>query len=104
MKTLSVLLMAMTGGLSMTEMAQAQTWNQLVDRYFDEGVYYFNPSAATQTGFHNRDGELEDLSGGGVRKQITVLREFEKEVNAFGCGKRIRISIRGPPAMRFSSS
>ena len=83
MKTLSVLLMAMTGGLSMTEMAQAQTWNQLVDRYFDEGVYYFNPSAATQTGFHNRDGELEDLSGGGVRKQITVLREFEKEVKAF---------------------
>ncbi len=47
---------------SVSSTANAQDWNRLVDRYFDEAVYPFNPSAATSAGFHQWDTALEDYS------------------------------------------
>jgi hypothetical protein len=64
-------------------MAGAQTWDKLVDRYFDEAVFPYNPSAATQAGFHNWDDRLENLSVEAVHRQTGILRLFEKEVTAF---------------------
>ncbi|MDQ1470581.1 MAG: hypothetical protein QOJ99_2061 [Bryobacterales bacterium] len=64
-------------------MAGAQTWDKLVDRYFDEAVFPYNPSAATQAGFHNWDDRLENLSAEAVHRQTGILRQFEKEVTAF---------------------
>jgi uncharacterized protein (DUF885 family) len=69
--------------LTATAMAHAQTWNKLVDRYFDEAVFSYNPSSATQVGLHNRDGQLEDYSASAIRQQAAALRRFEKEVTAF---------------------
>ena len=43
-----------------------QSWDALVDRFFDEAVFPFNPSAATISGFHQYDAMLEDYSRGGV--------------------------------------
>jgi uncharacterized protein (DUF885 family) len=63
--------------------AETQNWDRLVDRYFDEGVFRYSPSSATQAGFHYRDNELEDLSAAGIHQQVAVLREFEKEFTAF---------------------
>ncbi|MES1257495.1 MAG: DUF885 domain-containing protein [Acidobacteriota bacterium] len=76
MKTFAAIFLAVTG------MADAQTWNQLVDRYFDEAVFRYNPSAATQAGLHAWDGQLEDFSAAAIRQQAVVLRRFEKEVEA----------------------
>jgi uncharacterized protein (DUF885 family) len=63
--------------------AETQSWDRLVDRYFDEGVFRYSPSSATQAGFHYRDNELEDLSAAAIHQQVAVLREFEKEFTAF---------------------
>ena len=62
---------------------KAQTWDRLVDRYFDEAVFRYNPSAATSNGFHNFDTALEDYSQNAVRQQIALLGQFEREINAF---------------------
>src|SRR3954468_22619469 len=67
----------------LANMVAAQTWDKLVDRYFDEGVFPYNPSSATQAGFHNWDNRLDDLSADSIRQQIATLRQFEKDVTAF---------------------
>jgi uncharacterized protein (DUF885 family) len=63
--------------------ANAQDWNKLVDRYFNEGVYPFSPSAATSAGFHQWDSALEDFSAAAVARQADMLRRFEREVSAY---------------------
>jgi uncharacterized protein (DUF885 family) len=70
-------------GLMATGIAGAQGWDKLVDRYFDEAVFPFNPSAATSSGFHRWDSVLEDYSAPAVAKHAEVLRRFEREVSAF---------------------
>ena len=54
------------------------SFGQLVDRYFD---FYFqtNPTAATQTGFHQYDTKLEDYSRSAVEAEVTGLTKFRKE-------------------------
>ena len=41
-------------------MMSAQTWDALVDSYFDEAVFPFSPTSAVQDGFHAYDAQLED--------------------------------------------
>ena len=50
-------------------------FGKLVDQYFD---FYFqtNPTAATQAGFHQYDGKLEDYSPGGVDSEVAGLLKF----------------------------
>jgi uncharacterized protein (DUF885 family) len=69
--------------LTMAGTAGAQSWDKLVDRYFDEAVFKYNPSSATSNGFHNFDSALEDYSQSAVRQQVAVLGQFEREINAF---------------------
>jgi len=73
----AILLLAVAG------MTEAQTWDKLVDRYFDEAVFKYNPSAATSSGFHNYDGALEDYSQAAVQRQTAVMNRFEREIAAF---------------------
>ena len=70
--------------------ADAQDWNRLVDRYFDEAVFPYNPSSATSTGFHQWDTKLEDYSAATVRRHADILRGFEREVSAFPAGQMDR--------------
>jgi hypothetical protein len=67
-------------------MAQGQTpqsWDALVDRFFDQADFHFNPSAGTSAGFHQYDAMLEDFSAGSIRRQIDVLKQYEREVSGF---------------------
>lgn len=57
-------------------------YRALVDRYFDEYYFKFNPSSGTQAGFHQYDAKLEDYSRAGLQKQISVLKQFKAEFEA----------------------
>jgi Bacterial protein of unknown function (DUF885) len=66
-----------------TAMAQTQNWDGLVDRFFDQADFHFNPSGGTSAGFHQYDTQLEDYSLKTLRQHAVVLRQFEREVSAF---------------------
>jgi uncharacterized protein (DUF885 family) len=63
--------------------ADAQNWDQLVDRFFDQGYYRFNPSQGTSDGFHQYDGQLEDFSRPAIDEEIRVLHQFEHDFESF---------------------
>ena len=73
--------------LMIAEAVHAQTWDSLVDRYFNESVFPANPSAATTNGFHQWDAKLEDFSNSAREKQISVLHRYEREISAFPAAK-----------------
>jgi len=66
---------------------QTQSWDALVDRFFDQADFRFNPSAGTSAGFHQYDGELEDFSLDSIRQQTIVLKRYEREVRDFPVSK-----------------
>jgi uncharacterized protein (DUF885 family) len=68
-------------------MAQAQQWDALVDRFFDQADFHFNPSSATSAGFHQYDAQLEDFTGANIQRQIATLHKFEQEVSQFPAGQ-----------------
>jgi hypothetical protein len=57
--------------------AQADT--AMVDRFFDEYYFRFNPTQGTSAGFHQYDAKLEDYSKASVRERGDILRKFESE-------------------------
>jgi len=77
MKRFSIMMLMAAGIL------QAQSWDGLVDNYFDEAVFPFNPTSAVQTGFHAYDAQLEDFSQATIQKEVAVNRRFEAQFAAF---------------------
>jgi uncharacterized protein (DUF885 family) len=67
--------------LLFTTMLEAQSFPQQVDRFFDE-LFKFNPTLATQTGFHQYDSQLEDYSRAGVDAQVKFLHRAEQQFAA----------------------
>ena len=61
----------------------AQSWEALVDSYFDQAVFPFNPTNAVQDGFHAWDAQLEDFSQTSIQKEIAANRRFEAQFTAF---------------------
>ena len=61
----------------------AETWNSLVDRYFNDLYFKYNPTQATSTGFHQFDSALEDYSQTAIHQELASLARFEHEINAF---------------------
>jgi uncharacterized protein (DUF885 family) len=61
----------------------AQSWDALVDSYFDEAVFPFGPSNAVQDGFHAYDAQLEDYSPATIQKEIAAAHRFETLFTAF---------------------
>jgi uncharacterized protein (DUF885 family) len=57
-------------------MAGAQA---LSDRYFDDYYFPTNPTAATYTGIHKYDGELEDYSKAAIAREVATLKQFEAQ-------------------------
>ena len=85
MKTIAIIfLMAM--GIVQTQ-GHAQTWDALVDSYFDQAVFPFGPSTAVQDGFHAYDAQLEDFSQATIQKQADVSRRFAAQFTAFPVSK-----------------
>jgi uncharacterized protein (DUF885 family) len=64
-------------------MAQAQSWDALVDRFFDQADFRFNPSAGTAAGFHQYDAQLEDFSAASIQRQMATLHQYEQEFGKF---------------------
>ncbi len=69
--------------LIMASALPAQSWDNLVDRYFEQAVFRFNPSTATTSGFHHHDAEIEDFSTQTNDEQRKTLHRFEQEITAF---------------------
>ena len=67
----------------MSTQAQTGTWDALVDRYFNEAVFPFNPSQATEAGIHNFDNSIEDYAADTIRKETATLRTFERLLEAY---------------------
>ena len=57
-------------------------FNTLVDEYFDF-YFQFHPTAGTQAGFHQYDGQLEDFSRSGMDSEIAGLLKFQKRFVSF---------------------
>ena len=66
-----------------TGIMHAQSWDALVDSYFDEAVFPFSPSNAVQEGFHAYDSQLEDFSQAAIQKEVAAARRFETRFTAF---------------------
>ncbi|HWF07963.1 MAG TPA: DUF885 domain-containing protein [Bryobacteraceae bacterium] len=77
------ILIFLAGALAVTAQTQNPNWDALVDRFFDQADFRFNPSAGTSAGFHQYDGKLEDFSVDAIRQEVTVLHQFESEVRDF---------------------
>lgn len=73
--------------LFMTTAIQAQSWDMLVDNYFDQAVFPFNPTNAVQDGFHAYDSQLEDLSQQSIQKEIAANRLFEARFASFAANQ-----------------
>jgi uncharacterized protein (DUF885 family) len=50
-------------------------WELFVDEFFDQ-FFRFNPSKATDAGFHEYDGQLEDYSRQGVQNEIAFAKKY----------------------------
>jgi uncharacterized protein (DUF885 family) len=78
----SSLAVAMTSaGVSAARSAAAtpsESWNALVDEYFDQVFFKFAPTAGTSAGLHQYDALLEDYSRAAVDREIAALHGFEK--------------------------
>src|SRR6266699_1065510 len=60
-----------------------QSWDSLVDRFFEQAEFRFKPSSGTSAGFHQYDTRLEDFSRDSIQQQIQVFRQYEREVQVF---------------------
>jgi uncharacterized protein (DUF885 family) len=58
-------------------------WDALVDEYFEQAYFKFNPTAGTSAGLHQYDPVLEDYARASVDRQIHTLHIFEERVAAF---------------------
>jgi hypothetical protein len=54
----------------------------LVDRFFEDYYFKFNPSIATQIGVHKYDSQLEDYTRAGVAARVKTLHGFEQQFTA----------------------
>ncbi|HXE62450.1 MAG TPA: DUF885 domain-containing protein [Bryobacteraceae bacterium] len=61
----------------------AQTWDSLVDHFFDDAVFPFNPTTAVSDGFHAYDAQLEDFSKAAMQKQVAALLKYRGQFTAF---------------------
>lgn len=68
---------AMSAGSAGAMQSAESAWNSLVDEYFDQAYFKFQPTAGTSAGLHQYDALLEDYSRAGVDKEIESLKRFE---------------------------
>jgi uncharacterized protein (DUF885 family) len=85
LRALSVLLGAVlctSPGLPAAPRPAATSWDALVDEFFDQAYFKFNPSQGTSAGFHQYDALLEDYSRAAVDQEVAALRQYEKRFSA----------------------
>lgn len=78
-----------------------QTFNFIADQYFTD--YFKNsPTSATQTGYHQYDGQLEDYSAAATQRWVGTLRAYEKKFAAID-PSALDASVAGDHAMLLNS-
>lgn len=60
----------------------AQPPAALVDRFFNDVYFKFNPTQGTSAGFHQYDGQLEDYSKAAIAARVKALAGAEREFAA----------------------
>ena len=69
--------------LTAAPQSSAKNWDALVDDFFDQAYFKFNPTQGTSAGFHQYDSQLENYSHATVDQQIAALHSYEKRFSAF---------------------
>ena len=59
-----------------------QTLDYLANQYFEQVLYKYNPSQATQLGLHQYDVQLEDYSAASIGREIAALHEWQRKIAA----------------------
>ncbi len=60
----------------------AQTFDAVSEQYFRDVYFHFSPSMATQVGFHEFDGQLEDYSVADIAREVAANRAALAKVEA----------------------
>lgn len=76
-------LLCVTSTISAASQPAGGAWDTLVDEYFDQAVYQFNPTQGTSAGFHQYDAMLENYSRASVGQQVGALHRYEKRFLEF---------------------
>src|SRR2546423_1557137 len=82
MKALAMILLAscalaqQTAPKTKPQLSGDTAFRKLVDRYFDEVYFKFNPTQGTAAGFHQYDSRFEDLSSQTIGAEIGALHRF----------------------------
>ena len=77
----SLLIPAAAQSASTSSQKTHAAFDHLVDEFFDF-YFRFNPTAATQAGFHQYDSKLEDYSRSAIEAQISGLQGFQTRFRA----------------------
>ena len=64
------------------EISGAADFDRLVDRYFDDVYFRYQPTEGTAVGLHRHDDRLEDYSREAIRARIDALRRIRAEFEA----------------------
>jgi uncharacterized protein (DUF885 family) len=59
-----------------------QQFEKVSDEYFDQVYFHYGPTTATQVGYHQYDGQLENFSRKNIDAEIAALKDFEKRIEA----------------------
>ncbi len=59
-----------------------QTLDYLANQYFEQVLYKYNPSEATQLGLHQYDMQLEDYSAANVGRETAALHDWQRKIAA----------------------
>ncbi len=68
-------------------MAMSQSFDKLVDQFFDEYYFAYSPTSGTSAGFHQYDTKLEDYSRAGVDRSVAELRKQQRAFEAIDVSK-----------------
>ncbi len=63
-----------------------QTLDYLANQYFEQVLYKYNPSEATQLGLHQYDTQLEDYSAANVGRETVALHDWQRKIAAIDPG------------------
>lgn len=82
-----VLLLAIGGCITITATASSdktaeERFHQLSDQYFDQVYFPYQPTAGTVAGYHQLDGQLEDLASSSIDAEVAALDVAEKGISA----------------------
>jgi uncharacterized protein (DUF885 family) len=72
---------------TLAQSADSAAWNALVEDFFANVYFKYQPSAGTTAGFHQYDNQLEDYSRQSVTAEIADLHAMEKRVAAVNATK-----------------